>query len=67
MLVGAIAAWSLTWIGTLIRLGTFGTSLDVGFWLQAVSIGVVIIGAILVATRHTGAHERGAHNPGGCP
>ena len=65
VLVGAVTAWSLTWIGILIRLGTFGTSLDIGFWLQAVSIGVAIIGAILVAPRRTGAHERGASNPGG--
>jgi hypothetical protein len=60
VLSGAIAAWSLTWIGILIRLGTFGTSLDIGFWLQAVSIGVALIGTILLATRRTGAHERGA-------
>jgi hypothetical protein len=31
-----------------------------GFWLQAISIGVVIIGTILAATRRMGAHERGA-------
>ena len=61
LLVGAVAAWSLTWIGVLLRLGTFaGASLEVGFWLQAVSIGVAIIGTILVATRRMGAHERGA-------
>ena len=24
LLVGAVAAWSLTWIGVLLRLGTFG-------------------------------------------
>jgi hypothetical protein len=61
LLVGAAAAWSLTWIGVLLRLGTFaGASWEVGFWLQAVSIGVAVIGTILVATRRTGAHERGA-------
>jgi hypothetical protein len=60
-LVGAVVAWSLTWIGALLRLGTFlGASLEIGFWLQAVSIGVAVIGTILVATRRTGAHERGA-------
>jgi hypothetical protein len=59
LLVGAVAAWSLTWIGVLLRLGTFAqASLEVGFWLQAVSIGVAVIGTILVATRRTGAHER---------
>jgi len=60
LLVGAVAAWSLTWIGVLLRLGTFaGASLEVGFWLQAVSIGVAIIGTILVAARRRGAHEPG--------
>lgn len=61
LLVGAVVAWSLTWIGALLRLGSFlGASLEIGFWLQAVSIGVTIIGTILVATRRVGAHERGA-------
>jgi hypothetical protein len=61
LLVGAVVAWSLTWIGALLRLGTLlGASLEIGFWLQAVSIGVTIIGTILVATRRNGAHERGA-------
>ena len=60
-LMGAVAAWSLTWIGTLITIGTFtGVSLEVGFWLQALGIGVAIIGAILVAARRRGAHERGS-------
>jgi hypothetical protein len=61
LLVGAVVAWSLTWIGALLRLGTFlGASLEIGFWLQAVSVGVTIIGTILVATRRYGAHEQGA-------
>jgi hypothetical protein len=38
--------------------------LEVGFWLQAVSIGVTIIGTILVASRRKGAHERGAPSLG---
>ena len=65
-LAGAVSVWSLTWIGSLLqtaslRGGTItGYSLEIGFWLQAVSIGVVVIGTILVATRPTGAHERGA-------
>lgn len=63
LLVGAVAAWSLTWIGVLLRLGTFA-SWEVGFWLQAVSIGVAIIGTILVATRRTRAHERRAADLG---
>jgi hypothetical protein len=61
LLVGAVAAWSLTWIGVLLRLGTFqGASLEVGFWLQAVSIGVAVMGTIFVAPRRMGAHERHA-------
>jgi hypothetical protein len=60
LLVGAVVACSLTWIGALLRLGTFlGASLEIGFWLQAVSIGVAIIGTILVAARRRGAHEPG--------
>jgi hypothetical protein len=64
-LAGAVAAWSLTWIGSLLQTvslrggGTIGgLSLKVGFWLQAVSIGVTVMGTILLATRPTGAHER---------
>ena len=63
-LAGAVAAWSLTWIGSLLESASLrgrsvaGPSLEVGFWLQAVSIGVTIIGTILVATRRTGAPER---------
>jgi hypothetical protein len=65
LLVGAVAGWSLTWIGVLLRLGSFeGYSLEVGFWLQAVSIGVTVIGTILVAARRAGAHERGAADIG---
>ena len=66
-LAGAVAAWSLTWIGSLLlsaglreAVVTGRLSLEAGFWLQAVSIGVAVIGTILVATRRTGAHERGA-------
>jgi hypothetical protein len=67
-LAGAVSAWSLTWIGSLLRAASLreettipqGLSLEVGFWLQAVSIGVAVIGTVLVATRRTDAHERGA-------
>jgi hypothetical protein len=34
--------------------------LEAGFWLQAVSIGVAVIGTILVVSKRTGAHEHGA-------
>ncbi len=66
-LAGAVAAWSLTWIGSLLQSANLrertipGTlTLEMGFWLQAVSIGVAVIGTILVATRRVGAHERNA-------
>jgi hypothetical protein len=66
-LAGAVSAWSLTWIGSLLRTASLrettipeGLSLAAGFWLQAVGIGVTVIGTILVATRRTGAHERDA-------
>ena len=67
-LAGAVAAWSLSWIGSLLqsaRLGggsavSGGLSLEAGFWLQAVSIAVAVIGTILVAARRMGAHERDA-------
>jgi hypothetical protein len=54
-LVGAVVAWSLTWIGSLLQSATLREnalsgrlSLEVGFWLQAVGIGVAVIGTILV-------------------
>ena len=47
LLVGAVAAWSLTWTGVLLNVSTFA-SWKAGFWLQAVSIGVAVIGTILV-------------------
>jgi hypothetical protein len=62
-LAGAVAPWSLTWIGSLLQTASLreettipgGLSLEAGFWLQAVSIGVAAIGTILVVTRRTGA------------
>jgi hypothetical protein len=66
-LAGAVSAWSLTWIGSLLQSAalregaiTRGLSLEVGFWLQALSIGVAVIGTILVVSKRTGAHEHGA-------
>lgn len=67
-LAGSVAAWSLTWIGSLLRSanlrgdGTIlgGLTLEMGFWLQALSIGLAVIGTILVSTRRAGAHERHA-------
>ena len=67
-LAGAVSAWSLTWIGSLLQSADVregatiprGLSLEAGFWLQAVSIGVAVIGTILVVSRRTRAHEHGA-------
>jgi hypothetical protein len=67
-LAGSVAAWSLTWIGSLLQSASLregetipgGLTLEMGFWLQAVSIGVAVIGTILVATRRVGDQERHA-------
>jgi hypothetical protein len=66
LLAGAVSVWSLTWIGSLLQTASLRDnalsgrlSLEVGFWLQAVSIGVAVIGTVLVATRRTDANERG--------
>lgn len=54
LLAGVVAAWSLTWMGLVLQSaslhneGIADLSLEMGFWLQAVSIGVVVIGTILV-------------------
>lgn len=61
LLVGAVSAWSLTWTGFLIYTGTIGLdnlSLEIGFWLQAASIGVAIIGTILAVKD---SHDRYAN------
>jgi hypothetical protein len=56
-LAGAVAAWSLTWIGSLLQTADLremgatipgGLTLEVGYWLQAVGIGAAVIGTILV-------------------
>ena len=54
-LAGAVTVWSLTWIGWLLQAASLrgdgtipGFSLEIGFWLQAASIGVAIVGTILV-------------------
>jgi hypothetical protein len=69
LLVGAVVAWSLTWIGALLRLGTFyGVSIEIGFWLQAVSIGVAVIGTMLVGfgklSEVKDSHDRCANEEG---
>jgi hypothetical protein len=60
MLAAAVVAWSLTWTGLMIREATFVgplITLEWGFWVQAVSVGMVVIGTVVVvATAWAGAH-----------
>jgi hypothetical protein len=53
MLAATVVAWSLTWTGFMIRQATLGLgiSLEWGIWLQALSVGVVVIGTILAVAR----------------
>ena len=63
VLTAAVVAWSLTWIGALLREATFGLgiTLEWGFWTQAASVGVVVVGTIVAfMTARRGADERGA-------
>lgn|SRR5512132_296124 len=63
MLAATVVAWSLTWTGLMIRDITFGlgVTLEWGFWVHAVSVGVVAIGTIVVvATARAGAHSEDA-------
>jgi hypothetical protein len=68
-LAGAVTVWSLTLIGSLLQIASLrggktvtGYSLEIGFWLQAVSIGVVVIGTIFVGFGKRGSikndHDR---------
>lgn len=61
LLIGAVAAWSLPRIGVMLSWTRFGISLEVGYWVQAVSIGVVIVGTIVVmASGRAKAYEQDA-------
>jgi hypothetical protein len=55
LLIGAVAAWSLPWIGGMLAAAqtSLGLSFEVGYWVQAVSIGVVITGTIVVMASGT--------------
>ncbi len=46
-LVAGVAAWTLTWIGVLIGQTAFG-SYEVGYWVLLASMGVAIIGTVVV-------------------
>jgi hypothetical protein len=66
LLAVVVLAWFLTSFGTLLRVATLrqtpladGMSLEVGFWLQAVGVLVVVVGtvALLVTARRAAMHE----------
>jgi hypothetical protein len=46
-LVAGIAAWTLTWIGVLMNQAAFGSH-EVGYWVLLASMGVAIIGTVVV-------------------
>jgi len=47
-LAAVTVAWSLTWFGILLGASGFGTPRVVGYWVLLLSLGVVVIGTILV-------------------
>lgn len=47
-LAAVVIAWSLTWIGTLIGHSRFGIPRLVGYWVLVLSVGLVLLGTILV-------------------
>ena len=61
-LVAGIAAWTLTWTGVLISQAGFGSH-EVGYWVLLASMGVAIIGTVVVwvsARAHTREPNTGA-------
>jgi predicted permease len=46
-LVAGAAAWTLTWIGLLMSEAAFGSH-EVGYWVLLASMGVAIIGTVVV-------------------
>jgi hypothetical protein len=57
ILVAVTVAWSSAWIGWLVSVSG-GSGYEVGYWTMLVSVGVVIVGTIVVwvSARRT-AHE----------
>jgi hypothetical protein len=47
-LVAVSVAWSLAWIGSLVNQSGFLNPYPVGYWSLLVSIGVVLVGTIVV-------------------
>jgi hypothetical protein len=62
-LVAGAAAWTLTWIGVLTSQAAFGFPYEVGYWVLLASMGVAIIGTVVVwvtARAHAGEPTTGA-------
>lgn len=57
-LAAASIVWSLTWIGILLGGYGFYSSQNVGYWLMAVSIALVVLGTILVGFAVRARHGR---------
>jgi hypothetical protein len=47
-LAAVTAVWSLEWIGALLRLTVLSVSFAVGYWLILTSVGLAVVGSILV-------------------
>jgi hypothetical protein len=48
VLAGAAAAWSVTWIGVVLAQSGLLDNYRVGYWSVLVSLGVVIVGTIVI-------------------
>lgn len=55
-LVAGVAVWTLTWIGVLINQAGFGPH-EVGYWVLLASLGVAIIGTVVVLVSAAVASE----------
>jgi hypothetical protein len=47
-LIAGAAAWTLTWIGVLVHQEAAFGPYEVGYWVQLASMGVAIIGTVVV-------------------
>jgi hypothetical protein len=56
-LIGAAVTWSITWVGALLR--STGFSVEIGFFVMWVGIGVVVVGTVIVI-RQTRRAARGS-------
>ena len=57
--VVAVATWSTVLVGTTIRLAAAEFRLGAGFWVQAMCVGVAILGALMLLTRRGALAEPG--------